>query len=363
MADEAGFEAILIYVKPENLSVVNMPNLMEAQRRTKERPLFDIGTQVKIQGLVNAKQHNGKTGGVIKTYDEETGRVSVRLSDGATIDVKPANLVLESRVVEQFLPRSISEILAMTKLKLNGQGITDLTGIEMMDSLVDLDLENNEIVCLAPQRFPKSLRTLNLSNNRIKSLKECFYSKTRFQKLLDLPPEFEEYREGVDTRLEAVKLPNKLEVLTVCDNEIDSIDDVVFPSSLTTLSLEGNRIRLLDHRVSFPDSLRLLDLSENDITSVEGTVFPPKLKELRLGSNPIDSIERVRLPTNLEILRLPKTCKVSKNFLLKYEPRTSPRDPNVTYILKEGGTDSFMTSAIAAAAAAAPSLPPPKFFT
>ena len=231
--EDDGFRGTFIEVKPENLLVFDMPNPLERQGRAEERPLFRIGTSVIVQGLLGTKQHNGKTGKVIVPYDEDSGRVGVMLSDGVTkINVKPENLVLEARTVQQFLPHSTDEILAMTKLKLNGQGITDLDGIEfmMMGNLVDLDLEDNEIVCLAPQIFPKSLKRLNLSHNRIKSLKECFFSKTRLQQFQQLPPEFEEFREGVDdTRLEAVKLPKKLEILLVADNEIDSIDEVVFP--------------------------------------------------------------------------------------------------------------------------------------
>jgi hypothetical protein len=305
---------------------------------------------------MGATQHNGKTGTVIVPYDEISGRVGVRLSDGSTINVKPEKLVVDFplRVVAEFLPRNGSEIQALTQLILADKQITDLDGIQLMASLVDLDLSHNEIVCLAPQTFPKSLRKLKLNGNRIKSLKECFLSKTLSKNYQQLPPAMAEFVEGADTTLYRVKLPKKLELLDVADNEIDSIDDVEFPSSLTSLSLEGNRIQRLDRdRVRFPVGLTYLDLSVNKLTSLAGAVFPPCLKELNVYDNPIASLEGVELPRDLRTLRLPKTCKVSNVFLLKCESLgTSPNGLIQTYNLKKGSNDACLPAAAAAAAAA-----------
>ena len=353
LMEDPGVDPTMIQVKPENLFVFDGPNPLEHQGRAGQ-PRFTLNTPVSIQGLVGARQHNGKTGTVIVPYDEDSGRVGVRLSDGSTINVKPENLVVDFpiRVVSQFLPRSVSEIQEMTSLNLANEQITDLDGIEMMVSLVDLDLSQNEIVCLAPQRFPKSLIKLKLSGNRIKSLKECFLSKTRSKKYQQLPPEMAEYAEGVDTTLYPVKLPKKLELLDVADNEIDSIDDVEFPPSLRSLSLEGNRIQRVD-RVRFPVGLTYLDLSENKLTSLAGAVFPSCLKELNVSENPINSIEGVVLPRNLKMLRLPKTCKVSIDFLSKCEfSGTSPNGRIQSYQLKKGSNYACLPAASAAAAAA-----------
>ena len=352
LMEDPGVDPTMIQVKPENLFVFDGPNPLEHQGRAGQ-PRFLRNTPVSIQGLVGARQHNGKTGTVIVSYAEDSGRVGVRLGDGSTINVKPENLVVDFpiRVVSQFLPRSVSEIQEMTSLNLANEQITDLDGIEMMVSLVDLDLSQNEIVCLAPQRFPKSLIKLNLSGNRIKSLKECFYSRTRSQKYQQLPPEMAEYAPS-DTTLYRVKLPKRLELLDVADNEIDSIDDVEFPPSLRSLSLEGNRIQRVD-RVRFPVGLTYLDLSENKLTSLAGAVFPPCLKELNVSENPIASLEGVELPRNLRMLRLPKTCKVSIDFLSKCEfSGTSPNGRIQSYQLKKGSNDACLPAAAAAAAAA-----------
>ena len=356
LMEDPGVAPTMIQVKPENLFVFDGPNLLEHQGRAGQ-PRFLKNTPVSIQGLVGATHHNGKTGTVIVPYDEGSRRVGVRLSDGSRVNVKPENLVVDFplRVVSDFFHGSNgSEIQALTQLKLADKQITDLDGIQLMDSLVDLDLSHNEIVCLAPQTFPKSLRKLKLNGNRIKSLKECFLSKTLSKKYQQLPPELAEFVEGADTTLYRVNLPKKLELLDVADNEIDSIDDVEFPSSLTSLSLEGNRIQRLDRdRVRFPVGLTYLDLSVNKLTSLAGAVFPPCLKELNVYDNPIASLEGVELPRDLRTLRLPKTCKVSNVFLLKCESLgTSPNGLIQTYNLKKGSNDACLPAAAAAAAAA-----------
>ena len=354
LMEDPGVAPTMIQVKPENLFVFDGPNLLEHQGRAGQ-PRFLKNTPVSIQGLVGATHHNGKTGTVIVPYDEGSRRVGVRLSDGSRVNVKPENLVVDFplRVVSDFFHGSNgSEIQALTQLKLADKQITDLDGIQLMASLVDLDLSHNEIVCLAPQTFPKSLRKLKLNGNRIKSLKECFLSKTLSKKYQQLPPAMAEFVEGADTTLYRVNLPKKLELLDVADNEIDSIDDVEFPSSLTSLSLEGNRIQRLD-RVRFPVGLTYLDLCENKLTSLVGVEFPPCLKELNVSENPIASLEGVELPRDLRTLRLPKTCKVSNVFLLKCESSwTSPNGRIQSYQLKKGSNDACLPAAAAAAAAA-----------
>ena len=60
-------------------------------------------------------------------------------------------------------------------------------------------------------------------------------------------------------------------------------------------------------------------MSDNKVTSLVGVVFPARLEELFLDDNPIASIEGVVLPTYLSRLRLSTRCKVSTDFLSKYD--------------------------------------------
>ena len=61
---------------------------------TSESTEFDLGSRVRVAGLVQASHHNGKTGVVIAAVDPQTGRVGVELEDGAEIRIKPCNMQL-----------------------------------------------------------------------------------------------------------------------------------------------------------------------------------------------------------------------------------------------------------------------------
>jgi hypothetical protein len=61
---------------------------------TAESTEFDVGCRVRVVGLVQAAHHNGKTGVVIASLDTQTGRIGVKLEDGAGVNVKPCNMQL-----------------------------------------------------------------------------------------------------------------------------------------------------------------------------------------------------------------------------------------------------------------------------
>jgi len=56
---------------------------------------FDLGCRVRVMGLVQAAQHNGKMGVVIAPLDLQTGRIGVKLEEGCEIRIKPCNMQLQ----------------------------------------------------------------------------------------------------------------------------------------------------------------------------------------------------------------------------------------------------------------------------
>ena len=75
--------------------------------------------------------------------------------------------------------------------------------------------------------------------------------------------------------------------LRLDDNDIKTLDGVVFPPKLAELQLQNNKITSLDGFVC-PSGLVSLDLYNNDITSFAGMQFPLSLLNLKLAGNPID---------------------------------------------------------------------------
>jgi len=53
--------------------------------------MFQIGSRVRVTGLVSAAEHNGKIGQVT-AFASDSDRIQVQLEDGTTVKVKPSNL-------------------------------------------------------------------------------------------------------------------------------------------------------------------------------------------------------------------------------------------------------------------------------
>lgn len=109
------------------------------------------------------------------------------------------------------------------------------------------------------------------------------------------------------TSLQDVQFPTTLEQLDLHGNQIASLRGIQFPNSLVSLVLRGNQITSLKE-VQFPIALQELDLSFNRITEFKSKriVFPNTLHFLDLRGNFITRLERVIFPSSLKILLLNK---------------------------------------------------------
>ena len=79
------FRATLGDRHPTTLQFIDMHQALELKRA----PL--VGKQVLVYGLVSKPELNNRTG-TAAGWDSERGRYSVRLQDGSTVALKPANL-------------------------------------------------------------------------------------------------------------------------------------------------------------------------------------------------------------------------------------------------------------------------------
>lgn len=96
-------------------------------------------------------------------------------------------------------------------------------------------------------------------------------------------------------------IPKSVRHLDLSNNKIDEIKDISFPRQLYTLNLGGNKIRELKG-VTFPHFLQIFNIDTNEISSLKGIVFPDSLEELYAGDNKITDMEGVELPFELKYL-------------------------------------------------------------
>ena len=270
---------------------------------------MDIGTKVRVTGLQNAAQYNGKIGRIVTLNGD---RVGVKLDDdGTEISVKLANLAMvfapsfhsfspspssraSSSPTRRLIDCLIDEDMEKKILELGHKNIDDLNGIQLLNYLEKLDLQHNKIVCLAPYKFHNELRHLNLSDNLIQSLRQCHYRERQFD----------------------VKLPKTLKVLLVDNNQITSLEGVKFPPELEGLTLRGNPITSLD-RVVLPNSLNVLFLDTEKVTS---------LTDFKL---PMNLIRRLKFPPDvLKKYDIKEELFGMAKYVLKPQQSPSPPSPS-----------------------------------
>ena len=125
-----------------------------------------IGTEVMVQNLQTAQQHNGDSG-TVQAFLEDKGRYAVKLGSGATIRIKEANLVA---VATQSPPTAAASKPRGKKKGKKGRRKTE-TAAAFSDSLPDASAKDAEASRLARaaelQQMSKSVPAATSYDNRL----------------------------------------------------------------------------------------------------------------------------------------------------------------------------------------------------
>ena len=166
-----------------------------------------------------------------------------------------------------------------------------------------LNLMNNKLYDLSSLHFPDGLRILNLERNPIRRCYEFHHSRTLQQLYLS--------NTGItEIELKSILPPGsllELSTLNLTNNRIRSIDGIHFPPNLKQLFLGRNKIRNLKEP-AFPERLTHLYLGHNLLRNNRknrmNVKFPSRLIHLELQNNAIHSLRGVALPNDLMYLYL-----------------------------------------------------------
>ncbi len=123
------------------------------------------------------------------------------------------SLLLAGNAIVDLGP--LSELKNLMYLDLHDNRIVDLTALQGLESLVELSLKNNQIQSLEPLSGLSTLKRINLATNAIVEI-------TALQELILLEALW--LNENYIVDLSALTSLEKLMVLNVCDNELDSED-------------------------------------------------------------------------------------------------------------------------------------------
>lgn len=165
-----------------------------------------------------------------------------------------------------------SDVASITKLDVNYNGITDISGIENLTNLRTLDLNYNNISDISGLKNLTNLHTLNLGNNKI-----------------------------ID--ISSLKGLSNLDILNLQNNKVNDLSPLQGITNLYTLSLDDNQISDITP-LSNLKNLNSLTLNDNQISDVTPLNNLTNLTTLYLDSNQISNVTPLNNLANLTTLYL-----------------------------------------------------------
>lgn len=210
---------------------------------------------------------------------------------------------------------SMTFSLQLRTLMLTYNNLVSINVSQLPQSLETIDLSHNHLSSFeyneGAARWPPNLKTILLSNNAIndQSLREL--SQIEWSPFLDnLRLDMNKF-----TRLDDLHtLPENLKFLDISGTLLSGFevahrqDDYIyfrFPEGLEFLNIQNSRALkypqrtdTVEYRIKFPSSLATLNLDECNITDLSFFLFPLSLKTLSLSGNKIGSLNSYEFTVN-----------------------------------------------------------------
>ncbi|MGI5893172.1 MAG: leucine-rich repeat domain-containing protein [Candidatus Merdivicinus sp.] len=173
---------------------------------------------------------------------------------------------------------SMGDCPYITWLDLSNNNISSLTGINRLKRLEELDLSNNSLTSASTLGNLNFLTTLNLSNNNftrssslsgLDSVTELVLDGNSLREIDDLPDDlvYLSARNNEITDFRLASINSELEYLDLSDNQIETLPDMKYLTSLRTCYLTNNEISDTDGGWVQKDCI--IDLSRNQIDTTD----------------------------------------------------------------------------------------------
>ena len=176
---------------------------------------------------------------------------------------------------------SLSKLIRLVILDLSHNSIRSISrALDNMTSLEELHLDNNLLDSLDGLQNSKSLRVLNITNNRIKTINQI-------EKFLNLIYLFA--NNNSLTSLTGIESSTKLFRLEVANNKLTSIEPVKNLVKLRYITADSNSIDTTIH-LSKLTLLEYIYFKDNKLKSLEGFKNLRNLRKIKLDGNQIELI-------------------------------------------------------------------------
>lgn len=201
----------------------------------------------------------------------------------------------------------------LKQLNLCGNEIKDISKLKNLLNLKDIDLSHNEISDISALKNLTNLKKLNLGNNKISDVSEL--SKlTDLQELnlgyisyhgFETPDSKANYNEI--SNINALKNLTNLRTLNLGYTKIKDLSALNGLENLQTIDISGNQISDISEMVNVLKkltNLNQLNLSTNEISNIDELNKLTSLKMLKLNSNKVINVNELKGLSNLKILDL-----------------------------------------------------------
>lgn len=210
----------------------------------------------------------------------------------------------------------IGQLSTLKTLNLFNNDITSTYFLKDLGSLVSLTLDGNQIEDISGLGRLTNLQSLYLADNRVSDISELQYlaaltvlnldynkikTVDALGNLLNLQQLYLDHNEVVD--VSPLKTLSQLEFLEINENRIKDISVLSFMPSLKSLIVQSNELSG-NIKLDGLDKLEYLDISNNQITSLDDLAILPSLQHLLAANNEISSIDGMEDLPSLETFDL-----------------------------------------------------------
>jgi len=199
--------------------------------------------------------------------------------------------------------------------------ISNINNIDFADTIWYLDLGYNQITDASNVDWPNSLEYLMVDNNLIENVSidigiNLDYVDFSNNKIKDLSKMLVSSKSlaGLgrcivisNNEVESIPAENwknsRIDELVLSNNNISSIDNVIWPEHLDSLAIDGNNISSLNN-VTWKEDLRYLILNNNNISEINNVVWPEGIRAIEITNNNIEDLSWIEDLTNLTAVAL-----------------------------------------------------------
>ena len=209
-------------------------------------------------------------------------------------------------------PITAEEMERLTRLRANGRGIQDLSGLQFATNVTFLRLANNEISDLSPIAGLINLRDLEVDNNRIsdispyRGLKNLVSTSFRDNMVSDISPlaqlvnlDYLAFTNNNVTDLSPLAGLVNLKRLNVSNNDASDLSPLARLINLTDLDVAGNNISDLSP-IAGLINLGSLEFSGNNVSDLSPLAGLVNLQRIRSWGHSISDISPLAGLTKLE---------------------------------------------------------------